>query len=266
MILRIVKIAMICIFACLTLLLSCSSSFRGFLLLELAPGSLKNIYFVHFTEAGNQEGIYLLGTIHGRHLKCRSYSLLHLQAVIEHLRPDLVLIESRPEELVRGNWGDGPPEMLFSNLTARSLGIEVKGMDWWNMEDFTPPHINFLSKEREDSMFENITRHLPGHERVLILTGFSHVEDFKRRFLAIGYNKVPFSSTEKHELFDTTGGTLVFPSCMSYYLQKRIEADRINLQNAPNTWWKKRIENGIAFEQKYLKMISEIGERGPCKH
>jgi hypothetical protein len=67
----------------------------------------------------NDQEIFILGTIHGRHYKSKSYSLLYLKTVIENTKPELLLVESRPEELKAGNLGDGPLEMLFSNLTAR---------------------------------------------------------------------------------------------------------------------------------------------------
>ncbi|WP_204524435.1 hypothetical protein [Clostridium coskatii] len=43
------------------------------------------------------------------------YSYLNLKSVIENLRPDLLLIESRPEQLKNGNFADGPGEMLSKN-------------------------------------------------------------------------------------------------------------------------------------------------------
>ncbi|CAB1240366.1 hypothetical protein ACFHWD_10725 [Clostridium sp. MT-14] len=60
---------------------------------------------------GNQN-IYFLGTVHFMSLDSKNFSYLNLKAVIENLKPDLLLIESRPEQLTNNNFADGPGEML----------------------------------------------------------------------------------------------------------------------------------------------------------
>ena len=211
-----------------------------------------------FLRLANNQGqtIYVLGTIHGSHLSFTPYSLWHLQAVVERLHPDLLLVESRPEELGRDNWGDGPIEMLFASLTARSLGIEVQGIDWWNKSS-----LHDDSSEREDQMFQNILGHLPGSRTVLILAGWSHIEGLKQRLQSAGYKVEAFSSREKQALFAPSDKELLFPPGMTYYLQKRIELDQANLQNETDGEWRGRIESGIALRQELLAMIAEVGEQ-----
>lgn len=61
-----------------------------------------------------------------------------------------MLVESRPEQLAKDNWADGPIEMLFASLTARSLGIEVDGVDW---HEDDPSKFGTTWKERDDRRF-----------------------------------------------------------------------------------------------------------------
>ena len=240
------------------LLIAFNAELRGRLLLIFAPQYFREAEFLRFADNTEQE-VYLLGTIHSNHLTTKDYSLLHLQAVLEHLEPDLLLVESRPEELTLDNWGDGPIEMPFSSLTAQAKGIEVQGMDWWVMND----NHQINNDERENRMFQNILTRLPSHHMVLILTGFSHVEGFQRRFLASGYRQIAFSSAEKKALFDTSDQTLIFPYGMTYYIEKRIEIDQVILQSETDSFWRDRIANAIAFRQEFLKTIAMVGERQP---
>jgi hypothetical protein len=204
----------------------------------------------------DQQIIYLLGTMHGEHLKSERYSLWHLQAVIVHLQPDLLLVESRPEEIAKDNWGDGPVEMTFAALTARTLGIPVQGMDWW-----VKASLYGDSSEREDRMVQNILKCVPGYRTVLILTGRSHVDGFKQRLAQAGFVVVPFSSAEKQPLFELVESEPRFPAGMTRYIRRRLEIDRalFELETDPN--WKSRLESNIAFEQELLRLIARVGEK-----
>lgn len=240
------------------LLITFNAELRDELLLIFAPKYFREAEFLRFADNTGQE-VYLLGTIHGKHLTTKDYSLLHLQAVMEHLKPNLLLVESRPEELAQDNWGDGPIEMPFASLTAQAKGIEVQGMDWWMMND----NHQIDSDERENRMFQNILTSLPSHHTVLILTGFSHVEEFQRRFLASEYHQIAFSSAEKQTLFDTSNQTLIFPYGMTYYIQKRIEIDQLTLQSETDSFWRDRLVEAIAARQEFLKTIAAVGEQQP---
>lgn len=248
------------IIALAALLVTFNTEARGGLLLLVTPGYFREVQFLRFTDSQGYE-VYLLGTIHTSHLTTPSYSLLHIQAVLEHLKPDLLLVESRPEELAKDNWGDGPIEMPFASLTARALGIETQGMDWWTKESVTI--ISSNSDEREDRMFQNILTSLPNHQTVLILTGWSHVKGFQRRLRESGYNDSPFPSAEKKALFSTAGMRLIFPKGMTRYIQQRIEIDRLALQSETDSFWRDRIEKVIIVRQELLKKITEVGERQP---
>lgn len=203
----------------------------------------------------DQQIIYLLGTMHGEHLKSERYSLWHLQAVIVHLHPDLLLAEIRPEEIAKDNWGDGPVEMTFTALTARALDIPVQGMDWW-----VKASLYAEPSEREDRMVQNVLKVVPGYRTVLILTGRSHVEGFKQRLAQAGFVVVPFSSAEKRSLFELVENEPRFPAGMTRYIQKRLEIDRTLLESETDPNWKSRLENNIAFEQELLRFIAQVGE------
>jgi len=203
----------------------------------------------------NNQGqtIYLLGTLHKTHLNFQWYSLKHIQALIKNLNPDLLLVESKPEELARGNWGDGPTEMPFASLTAQSLGIEVQGMDWWTKEGND-------SEEREEKMAKNILAAVPGHRVVLILTGWSHVKGFLQYLEKAGYTVTKFPSAEKEKLFDTSNIKFVFPPGMAYYIQKRIDIDSAALRSEKDKKWASTLESGIQLRQRLIQIIEQVGE------
>lgn len=227
-------------------------------ILFIAPQILPDVKETDFYRLAraDQQVIYLLGTMHGEHLKSERYSLWHLQAVIVHLHPDLLLVESRPEEIAKDNWGDGPVEMIFAALTARALDIPVQGMDWW-----VKASLYADASEREDRMVQNILKVVPGYRTVLILTGRSHVEGFKQRLAQAGFVVVPFSSVEKQSLFELVGIERCFPTGMTRYIQKRLEIDRTLLESETDLNWKSRLENNIAFEQELLRLIARVGEK-----
>ncbi|MFI4973305.1 MAG: hypothetical protein ACHP84_02065 [Caulobacterales bacterium] len=234
------------------------SEVRGELLLKMSPKAFRDAEFARFADNAGDE-VYLLGTIHGGHLTTRDYSLWNVGAVVTHLHPDLLLVESRPAELARDNWGDGPVEAPFASLTARAIGVEVRGMDWWTMN---AAHV-IDDDNREDRMFGNIAAALPGHRKALILTGFSHVDAFQKRLLASGYHEAPFASADKEALFDARGLPARFPAGMTRVTQRRIQLDQLTLAQQTDSFWKQRLSEVIAARQALLKTIASVGEQTP---
>ncbi|MCL4517401.1 MAG: hypothetical protein M1379_17775 [Firmicutes bacterium] len=226
------------------------------LLINVSPARFKYVYFYKLANWGQE--IYILGTIHGRHLKTGDYSLQQIRAVVKNLRPDLLLVESRQEELKRDNLGDGPVEMLFANLEARSLGIEVGGMDWWTKKGMKPGRTN---KARDDKMVENILQSVPGHKKVLVLTGASHVLEFVPRLKKAGYSSAPFGKGDKDRLFATSSTGLSFPRGMGHYLEKTISIYQEELSREQNPEWKRAYENVIRDRQLILKVVEMSEER-----
>jgi hypothetical protein len=233
-----------------------SSEIRSLLLFKLAPAHARDAHFLRLQENG--QVVYLLGTIHKDHRTSEAYSLWHIAAVIEHLKPDLLLVESRPEELAKDNWGDGPIEMPFASLTARSLGIAADGIDWWQKAGSRP---GTSSPKREDQMFRNCMARLPGHGTVLILVGYSHVAELRERLDRAGYALDSFERQEKQALFSTSDMPTTFPSGLKHYLQKYVDAMRNELEQETDPAWISAIQANLAVRQDVLHWIETVGER-----
>lgn len=243
--------------ASVVMIASFNTEIRLFVLEKASPSAFKLVNF--FRLHGNGQELYILGTIHSRHLTTKDYSLLHIEAIIKNLGPDLVLVESRPEELMRDNVGDGPVEMVFANLVARSLGIETGGMDWWNETACKPGRTN---PTRDDRMVANILRFVPGHRKVLVLCGFSHVREFIPRLEKAGYTVSPFAAKEKEELFSISEGTeFSFPAGMAHYIRKQIHIAEERAATVADPEWKAAYRNYISSRKQLLKIIEATGER-----
>jgi hypothetical protein len=229
---------------------------RMFIFFKFAPSRFKKAYFRKLKKG--TEKIYLLGTTH-QHFNSNKYSLLDIQAVIKNLKPDLLLVESRPKELKQGNLGDGPPEMLFAHLFARSIDIPVKGVDWWSFE-MSP---GTTTEKRDDKMVDNILGEAKDKEKVLVLTGATHVNTFVPRLVNEGYEKVKFEKDRKEELFMKDSDRLVFPEKMEYYLRKRIQHDKELLKRLEDPEWKEQLSGVIkSFEDILATVKKEEGKRG----
>jgi|SRR5580700_5549619 hypothetical protein len=226
------------------------------LLLKMSPKAFRDAEFLRFADSAGDE-VYLLGTIHGDHLTTPGYSLWNLGAVVTRLHPDLLLVEERPEEVARGHLGDGPIEMPFAALTGKAEGIAVEGMDWWTMNashQVDPP-------EREERMFANVSAALPGHHKVLILTGFSHVDAFAPKLVALGRRPAPFATADKERLFDPSGEPTTFPPGMTQAVEQRIADDQAAMAGVTDAFWKARLADVIASRRALLATIAKVGER-----
>jgi hypothetical protein len=241
--------------ACLPLL---NGEIQSFLFFKVAPANARDSHFLRLK--AKDQTVYLLGTIHKDHCTSRSYSLWHIAAVIDHLKPELLLVESRPEELTNDNWADGPIEMPFASLTARSLGIPVDGIDWWQRAGSKP---GTSSDEREDHMFQNTLERLPGHRTVLILVGYSHVAELSKRLEQSGYAWDGFERQEKQSLFSIRGRREAFPPGMKHYLQKYVDAARKGLKQETDPAWRSAIQANLTVRQEVLNMIEHTGQQTP---
>ncbi len=232
------------------------SEIRSFLLFQLAPGYARDAHFLRLRK-GDQV-VYLLGTVHTDHLASRDYSLWHLGAVVDRLRPDLLLVESRPEELARDNWGDGPVEMPFASLTARAGGIPVEGIDWWERAGSRPGTSN---PGREERMFRNLTERLPGRGTALVLVGYSHVAELSERLQETGYTADRFERSEKQALFATADRPPLFPPRLGHYLRKNVDARCKELEQETDPACRSAIRANIAVREEFIRLIDRTGER-----
>lgn len=256
---RLVKWILLIVFSILiagvVIILTFNTEIRNYAFFQVAPDYAKKVTFVKVGKESQE--IYLLGTIHGQHLTTKDYSLSHIGSVIKNLNPDLVLVESRPEELAKDNWGDGPLEMPFASLTAKSMGISVGGMDWSD-KNVNPGTTN---ETRDDKMVTNILQSVKGYRKVLVLTGFSHVPEFTTRLQKEGYKEMAFSNTEKEKLFLTPNTKFLYPKGMSYYIEKKINVEKDELSKEKDPEWISAIKNVIESRQELLKNIKVIGEK-----
>ncbi|AKN31297.1 hypothetical protein Ccar_10700 [Clostridium carboxidivorans P7] len=214
----------------------------------------------HFRKYVNDnQQIYFLGTAHEISLDSKPYSYLNLKSVIENLKPDVLLIESRPEQLNNGNFADGPPEMLYCHLVANKLGIPVKGVDWWIPDDKNKP--SSTNPVRDNYINENILKSVIGYKKVLILMGMEHVTREQPKLQAAGYKKVFFSEIEKIKLLKVHDNKLTYPKGMNYYIQKRIDYEKSCIGTLyKNDTWKNQAEAVIENLNRIDKAIEQTGE------
>lgn len=245
----------------LGLFVAFNAELRNFLLYSVAPERARNANFIQMTVPAREgPSLFLLGTIHGRHLNTESFSLTHLEAVIRHLEPDLLLVESRPEEIAAGHWGDGPIEMPFASLTARALGISVDGIDWWvPRTDGRRTDAN-----RDDQIFRRLEERLPNSGVVLILIGYSHIPELVDRLSSRGFVDVHLANEEKQRLFDTSELTLLFPEGMTEAIEERIRLEEANVAETEDGEWRQTLNAVISSRQELLSVIRQVGEhQGP---
>lgn len=92
--------------------------------------------------------VMVVATIHGKHLSQPRYPLTWLGTIIEERRPDLVLVEIRPEPFAQGFLEDGPLEMAYITQFAQARGITVEPIDWWRDKDLLAPPPTLSDEER----------------------------------------------------------------------------------------------------------------------
>lgn len=220
---------------------------------KLRPKTLRNYCFRKLKKE-NQE-TYILGTLHGLHLKFPYYTLTHIKAVIENLKPYLVLLESKQSEIERGNLADGPPEMLYSHLNAQKNNIPVKGIDWWLTEEGRPGTTN---KKRDDIMVENIIRESKGYQKVLVIIGATHMIIDSKKLKKLGYKKVKFSKAEKDVLYYHKNSNSIYPKGSTNFIEKRIEVSKQDLLDEKMTeQWKDATNRGIKELENFKEIIEE---------
>lgn len=155
--------------------------------------------------------VYAIGTLHG------GLTPEHeLQAVLEELQPDRLLVEIFQGDIEKENIQQYPSEMIFAYNFGKSKGIPVYGFDskieifknnftntdnekllfkqtalmkdlsWKDMNKskndriIAKPMLHYISKslwkKREEEMLENIRKHIPKKGIVVVLTGTGHLD------------------------------------------------------------------------------------------
>ncbi len=256
---RTLKIALSVVAAFLLIIVGILSNaeIRTFLLFKVAPTQARNSVLLRLKRPGNLE-IYLLGTIHNEHLKTPDYSLAHIEAVLLHLQPTQLLVESRPEQIAVGNLADGPIEMAYASLVARAEGIAFDGIDWWDASDGSLRRTNAT---REDRMIDNILQRLPETGTALVLVGFSHIAEFAERLQKLGYEEAVISGEARAALFDTASVSKMFPVGMGEAVEHRIAKDKAMLRNGTHPAGPERAQKALTIRYELLTRIRTLGER-----
>jgi hypothetical protein len=172
--------------------------------------------------------IYILGSLHHMHYNLPDYSFQHLKAVLTNLKPDILLIESRQEELEKGNYADGPIEMYYLHMAARNSNIPVKGVDWFSYEVSKP---GTTCKRRDQMITTNIIDKSKDYKKVLVIIGATHMLVETKMLKQKGYKIDTLDLEEKQSLFSNSDKDLIFPRDTIKYINKRIGIEKDNLQS-----------------------------------
>lgn len=235
-----------------------TAELRTALLFRVSPGFASRRTLTRFGNSGGQT-VYLVGTIHSAHLDQAEFSLWHLAAVVDHIRPALVLVESRPEELADGNWCDGPVEMGFVSLTAKSLAIDVRGMDSWQKQ--AGGTVMRSSDSREDEMFRLAFEQVADRRSAVVFTGFSHVAELSSRLRRHGFHEVEITPSEKRGLLSIDARGRLYPHGLEACLERRIDKDLRELGRETDAEWRSATEQNIAVRRRFLEQVSASAAR-----
>lgn len=225
---------------------------RSFLLYEVAPQRARDANFIKLTRGPLE--VFVLGTIHGKHLSTPDFSLAHLGAAIEALKPDVLLVEARPEELARGRFGDGPIEMPYATLFARARSIPVEGIDWWQPQG----SLRRTDDNRDDRIFELLKERLPPSGTVLVLIGYSHVPEQRDRLQAEGFLPGVFTDDDKRRVFELGPEPFTFPPGMGEAIRQRIEDAEEAARSSPDDVAAK-FRAVAESRRRYLAEIERVG-------
>jgi len=215
---------------------------------QISPESGRNGTFKRY-RSSQEVDVYHLGTIHGDHLESKGFHLGHLEAVIRNLKPTHLMVEIRPEDLKVGNLAQSPVEMPVATFLARKDGIPVHAIDWWQAGG------SGTNSVRDDQMFANFQRVVPSTGRVLILTGFSHVLEFKPRFAQAGFVEVPMDSETKNALFQGATTPFRFPNGLAEALQASLSHVKALVDAEKDPEYRKTLERVMNRTQRRIAMI-----------
>ena len=184
----------------------------------------------------NETEIYLLGSLHHMHNNLPYFGYQHLRAALLNLNPDVLLIESRQEEIERGNLADGPLEMFYLHMSAIELGIPVKGVDWISYNESKPGSTN---KVRDGKIHNCILKYSAGHQKVLVVIGATHMLIEAKKLNKQGYVKLKIQNPELDYIFRTNEINSHFPDETSKYLDIRIEREKevLDIRDLDDKWY-----------------------------
>ena len=196
-----------------------------------------------------------LGTLHHMHYTFKEYNFLHIKAILENMKPDLLLIESRQEEINKGNLADGPIEMVYTHLRAKQLGIPVKGIDYFNETTGKPGSTN---KPRDLMMFNKLTSELDGYHNVLVIVGATHMLMHKRMLKNHGFKRYKLSKSLMDDYFTyPQDEVFAFPKALPELIQTRIKHEQAYLKTYKTEPWQKAGKRIITNLEQLLDKIDK---------
>ena len=217
------------------------SEVRDFIFLKLFPRRFKFRNVRRFAIDTERE-VLLVGTIHQAHLTTPEYSLADVENLVINYLPDRIGIEARPEDLARGLLMMAPVEMAQTALLARQRNIFIFGFDSWQEQEYEAAadrgeSPDFNDDARNDRMFQLMREGFQSGQRILVLTGYSHLSPFVKRFRHVGVEK-PLTPETKEALFSSRGGSGQLNPGLLPSLESTIEYFEryVSLHPGDNAW------------------------------
>lgn len=81
----------------------------------------------------------VVGTVGRDHLTKDGYPLTKIADIIDVFKPDMILVQVRPEPYKKQQLEDASYEMTYVNGVAGVAGVDTEPFDWFRDEDVTPP-------------------------------------------------------------------------------------------------------------------------------
>jgi len=199
--------------------------------------------------------VFILGSLHHMHYSLPDYSFQHLKAVLTNLKPDILLIESRQEELDNHNYADGPIEMFYLHMAAKDLNIPVNGVDWFSYKESKPGTTN---KKRDQIITQNIIDKSKDHKKVLVIIGATHMLVGTKMLKQKGYKIDGLDLEDKQSLFSNSDKNFIFPRDTIEYVNKKIKIEKDKLQSQTmNEIWQNATQRVILDLESFIKKIED---------
>jgi hypothetical protein len=121
----------------------------------------------------------VVGTEHKGHYVAPGYPMRVLESVLDAYRPDLVLVEIRPEAFAQGQYEDGPIEMSYVTLAAAKRHVAVAGIDWWREEDFgkDAPTLDAEGDREFERSYADAARRVDSYDTFAVLNSPERARD-----------------------------------------------------------------------------------------
>jgi hypothetical protein len=226
---------------------------------EIASIMKKENNLVLFTSEEDNHEFYILGTIHGDHFDhVNNYSLANIQSVIDTIKPDLLLIETRPETLEKYDALDGPIEMIFVWAYAKEHGYNIQGIDWWKIEAGT--QANSTTNVRDDNIYNNIIKSSETSQKILIICGAMHRIELRQRFSNNGYIQGELNSIDRY-FNKISEDDFMYPQTMITEIRKKIQYFQTGIIDEINSAFPIDSEENINWIQQSNGLIADHEEK-----